>query len=299
MSRYREIAEKIAQHTASDGVHATQIPRLSLVRMSKPTEPIHSVHSASICIIAQGRKQLMHCEQMIDYGPGKHLVVSIDVPLIGQVVEATAHEPYLCLKLDLDLSLLGELVLAMSWTEDRGNTCRAVGLGDTSHDLLDAALRLVRLLDTPDDIAFLAPVIEREILYRLLRGEQAGILRQLLTPNNRLQNVNRAIRWIKENYTQSFSIEQLAFEARMSTSSLHEHFRQVTNMSPLQYQKQLRLQEARRLIFIHAMDAATAGRRVGYDSPSQFSREYRRQFGAPPLQDIDRLRSQPDRYTET
>lgn len=299
MSQYREIAERIAQHTAGDGVHATQIPRLSLVRMSKPTEPIHSVHSASICFVAQGRKKLMHCERMIDYGPGKHLVVSVDVPLIGQVTEATAQEPYLCLKLDLDLSLLGELVLAMSWTEDRGNKCRAVGLGDTPHELLDAALRLVRLLDTPNDIPFLAPVIEREILYRLLRGEQAGILRQLLTPNNRLQNVNRAIRWIRENYTRSFSIEQLATEARMSTSSLHEHFRQVTNMSPLQYQKQLRLQEARRLILIHAMDAATAGRRVGYDSPSQFSREYRRQFGAPPLQDIDRLRSQPDSYTET
>lgn len=298
MTHYREIAEKIAQHTASDGIHATQIPRLSLVRMSKPTEPIHSVHSASICIVAQGRKKLMHCDQMVHYGPGQHLVVSVDVPLVGQIVEATATEPYLCLKLDLDLSLLGELVLAMTWTEDR-NTCKAVGVGNTSPDLLDAALRLVRLLDTPDDIPFLGPVIEREILYRLLRGEQAGVLRQLLTPNNRLQNVNRAVRWIKENYTQSFSIEQLAVEARMSTSSLHEHFRQVTNMSPLQYQKQLRLQEARRLIFIHAMDAATAGRRVGYDSPSQFSREYRRQFGAPPLQDIDRLRSQPDRYTET
>lgn len=300
MSRYREIAEKIAQHAAEDGVHATRIPRLSLVKMSKPTEPTHGIHSASICIVAQGRKKLVLCEEkVIDYGPGKHLVVSVDVPLVGQVVEATANEPYLCLKLDLDLSLLGELVLAMNWLDDQSNACRAVGLGETPDTLLDAACRLVRLLDTPDDIAILAPVIEREILYRLLRGEQAGVLRQLLTPNNRLQNVNRAINWIKDNYTRAFSIEQLATEARMSTSSLHEHFRQVTNMSPLQYQKQLRLQEARRLILLQAMDAATAGRRVGYDSPSQFSREYRRQFGAPPLKDIDRLRSQPERYAET
>ncbi|MGF0538827.1 AraC family transcriptional regulator [Agrobacterium sp. ES01] len=300
MSIARDIAEMIAQHAAKDGIHATSIPRLSLVRMSKRTEPVHTVQTPSICMIVQGRKQLMLCEQVIDYGPGKHIVISVDVPIIGQIIEATDDAPYLCLRLDLDLSVLSELVLAMDWTttEISSTGCKAIGIGETSEELLGAAHRLVSLLDAPDDAPFLAPIIEREILYRLLKSEHAGLLRQILTPNNRLQNVNRAISWIKENFQKPLLIEHLAGEARMSASSLHEHFRQVTNMSPLQYQKQLRLQEARRLIFAHGMDAATAGRRVGYDSPSQFSREYRRQFGAPPLQDIGRLRVQPERYTE-
>lgn len=298
MSQYEELIAIIAQHTDDDGMHATAIPRLSLIRMSKPTEPLHGVHHPSLCIVVQGRKQVMLCEQVIDYGPGRHLVVSVDVPIVGQVVGATAEAPYLCLKLDLDLSTLGDLVLAMNQPIDRKPVCKAIGVGETPADLLDAALRFARLLNRPDDAPFLGPLIEREILYHLLRGEQAGVLQQILTPNNRLQNVNRAISWIKENYRKPFSIERIAEEARMSTSSLHEHFRDITNMSPLQYQKQLRLQEARRLILTHSMDAATAGHRVGYDSPSQFSREYRRQFGAPPLKDVSRLRAEPERFAE-
>lgn len=298
MSHYRELADLIAQHTATDGVHATSIPRLSLIRMSQPTEPLHAVHQPSLCIVVQGKKQVMLCEQMIDYSAGRHLVVSVDVPIVGQVVQATTAEPYLCLRLDLDLPVLGDLVLSMNRTMQGTSGCKALGVGDTPPHLLDAAVRLLRLLNQPDHAPYLAPLIEREMLYHLLCGEQASVLHQILTPNNRLQNVNRAISWIKENYRKSFSIERIAEEARMSTSSLHEHFRDITNMSPLQYQKQLRLQEARRLILTHAMDAATAGHRVGYDSPSQFSREYRRQFGAPPLKDVTRLRAEPERFAE-
>lgn len=297
MSHYRELADLIAQHTAADGVHPTSIPRLSLIRMSQPTEPLHALHQPSLCIVVQGKKQVMLCEQMIDYSAGRHLVVSVDVPIVGQVVQATTDEPYLCLRLDLDLHVLGDLVLSMNRTMERTG-CKALGVGDTPPHLLDAAVRLLRLLNQPDHAPYLAPLIEREMLYHLLCGEQAAVLHQILTPNNRLQNVNRAISWIKENYRKSFSIERIAEEARMSTSSLHEHFRDITNMSPLQYQKQLRLQEARRLILTHAMDAATAGHRVGYDSPSQFSREYRRQFGAPPLKDVTRLRAEPERFAE-
>ncbi len=298
MSHQQELIDLIAQHTDEDGVHTTPIPRLSLVRMSQPTEPIHSVHQPALCIVVQGQKQVMLCEQVIDYGAGRHLVVSVDVPIVGQIIGATPDNPYLCLKLELDLATLGDLVLGMNRVIERKPTCKALGIGETPEHLLDAARRLVRLLNRPDDVPFLAPLIEREILYHLLCGEQAGILHQILTPNNRLQNVNRAINWIKENYRKPFSIERIAEEARMSTSSLHEHFREITNMSPLQYQKQLRLQEARRLILTQAMDAATAGHRVGYDSPSQFSREYRRQFGAPPLKDVSRLRADPDRFAE-
>lgn len=298
MSRFQPLADLIAQHAASDGVHQTAIPRLSLVRMSRPTEPVHGVHNPSLCIVVQGRKQVMLCEQVIEYAAGRHLVVSLDLPIVGQVIGATPEEPYLCMRLDLDLHLLGELVVAMNRLPEPLPGCKALGVVETSPELLDAATRLVRLLAQPEDAPFLAPMIEREILFRLLRGEQAGVLHQILTPNNRLQNVNRAISFIRENFRDTLRIEDLAARAFMSASSLHEHFRAITNMSPLQYQKQLRLQEARRLILTQAMDAATAGRRVGYDSPSQFSREYRRQFGAPPLKDVDRLRAAPERFAE-
>jgi AraC-like DNA-binding protein len=163
--------------------------------------------------------------------------------------------------------------------------------------LLDAAIRLLRLMDSPRDIPVLAPLIEREILYRLLRGDQTSRMSQIAFAESKLQQVNRAIGWIKRNFRAPFSMETLAKEARMSTSALHQHFRTVTGMSPLQYQKQLRLQEARRLMLSEATDAAVAGHTVGYESPSQFSREYRRLFGASPLRDVQRLRSTIGEYT--
>ena len=304
MPQHESLARLIAQHAAGDGVHATAIPRLSLIRMSTPTEPLHCIHQPALCIIAQGQKQIMLCDQLLDYGPSKYLIVSVDLPVTGQVVGATPEQPYLGLKLDLNLSMLSDLVLAINRAPDirasdpKTSCCMGLGVSETSPELLESAIRLVSLLENPDDAPFLAPLIEREILYRLLRSEHASILHQILTPDNRLQSVNRAIGWIKENFAKPFSIERLAAEARMSTSSLHEHFRDVTNMSPLQYQKQMRLQEARRLILTEAVDAATAGHRVGYDSPSQFSRGYRRQFGAPPLKDVSRLRAAPERFAE-
>lgn len=299
MTTLSALRAAIAQHATEEGLQATAVPRLWLVRASQPTEPLHAVHKPSICIIAQGRKRLKVCDNQLEYGAGSHLVVSLDLPVIGHVCEASSEEPYLCLRLDLDLALLGTLVLEMNTPiAQTAPSCKALGVAETPVELHDAAARLVALLDRPQDIPFLAPLVERELLYLLLRGEHAGLLHQMLTPNHRLQNVNRAIGWIRNNFHRQFSIEQLAAEARMSSSSLHEHFRAMTNMSPLQYQKQLRLQEARRLILTEALDASTAGRRVGYDSPSQFSREYRRQFGAPPLTDVSRLKSQPDHLTE-
>jgi AraC-like DNA-binding protein len=182
---------------------------------------------------------------------------------------------------------------------ETSNSCsKAICLSETSPQLLESALRLMRLLESPDDIAYLAPLAERELMYRLLRGPQAQKVRRMLMPDSRLQQVNRAIAWIRQHYAAPFSIEHLAAEARMSPSSLHQHFRDVTAMSPLQYQKQLRLQEARRLILANSYDAATAAQHVGYDSPSQFSREYRRLFGFPPLQDVRRLRAEPGSFAE-
>ncbi len=293
----RELSRLIAQHTGSDGVFATRIPRLNLIRLSKPTEPMQGVQQPALCLIAQGAKQVLLADEVYHYGPARHLIASADLPITGQVLEATTDKPYLSLKLDLDMNALSTLIMEVpveTISNSPSKSCgKAICLSKTDPKLLDAALRLVSLLDTPEEIDVMAPLIEREILYRLLRGDQAAKLRRMLMPESRLSQINRAIAWIRQNYDKPFSIDHVTREARMSASSLHEHFREVTAMSPLQYQKQLRLQEARRLILSEALDAASAAHRVGYDSPSQFSREYRRLFGAPPIQDVSRLKSEP------
>jgi AraC-like DNA-binding protein len=293
MSRIEDAARLVAQFTGEDGIHTTAIPRLNLIRMSRPTEPIHDVQRPAVCVIVQGAKQVMVGQQIYTYDEAKHLVVSVDVPIAGMVQRASADHPYLCICLELDPVILAGLLL------DTGSGARAaasgpgIGLSQTTPEVLDAVTRLVGLLDNPSDAAFLAPLAEREILYRLLQGEQGERLREIANPDSRLAQVNRAISWIKQNFDRPFSSEVLAEEARMSASSLHQHFKAVTALSPLQYQKLLRLQQARRLILGGNLDAASAGHAVGYDSPSQFSREYARLFGAPPLRDLARLRADP------
>ncbi|UVC07156.1 AraC family transcriptional regulator [Rhizobium sp. TH2] len=296
MERLEELSSIIARYAKTDGIHETAVPRLTMVRKSAPSEPMHGVHKAAICIIAQGRKQVIVGDEVLQYGPSQHLLVSVDLPVIGQVIEASEAEPYLCVRLELDLDLCAEMLLKSPPTQ--AETCLGMAISQTSPELLDAAIRLLKLHETPEDAAELAPLIEREILYRLLKGNQAAFIRRMLEPQNRNRHVGRAITWIKENYTRSFTIEEVASLSGMSTSSLHQHFRDATAMSPLQYQKQLRLQEARRLILTRALDAASAGHTVGYDSPSQFSREYKRLFGAPPQRDIERLRTEPQRYAD-
>ena len=288
----RELAGLIGQYAEADGIHATAIPRLSLIRSSLPTEPIHVLHEPAVCFVAQGRKQVMAGQSIYVYDSAKYLVVSVDVPVIGQILEASAEAPYLCLRLDLDPAAVGALMLEAKLPAAEGEQSgQALSLSFVTSELLGTVIRLVRLLAAPRDIPILAPLAEREILYRLLMGDQTSKLRQIALGENKLQQVNRAIGWIKRNFREPFSIDALASEARMSASTLHEHFKAVTSMSPLQYQKQLRLQEARRLILSQSLDAATAGHSVGYESPSQFSREYKRTFGAPPARDIARLRA--------
>lgn len=296
MITLQELASLIAQYAEADGIHQLAVPRLAVVRFSKPSEPVHGVHKPAICIIAQGRKQVIVGQEVLRYGPSQHLLVSMDLPVIGQVIEASETEPYLCMRLELDLDLCAEMLLKTPPMPVE--TGLGVAIADTTPELLDAATRLLKLHETPEDAAELAPLIEREILYRLLKGDQAAFIRRMLEPQNRNRHVGRAITWIKENYTRAFTIEEVAALSGMSTSSLHQHFRDATAMSPLQYQKQLRLQEARRLILTRSLDAATAGHSVGYDSPSQFSREYKRLFGAPPQRDIERLRHEPQRYAD-
>jgi AraC-like DNA-binding protein len=299
MDRQDEFSALIDQYAGEDGVHATAIPRVFLIRCSRPSEPIHALHEPALCIVAQGRKQVMLGETIYLYDRAQYLVVSVDLPIVGQVIEATPEAPYLCLRLDLDPAMLGALMLDSGSGDVEGlRPGQLPGMGlALSHvtpELLDAAVRLLRLLAAPRDISVLAPLAEREILYRLLIGDQNSRLHQIALADSKLNQINRAIGWIKRNYREPFRIEAVASEARMSPSALHHHFKAVTAMSPLQYQKQLRLQEARRLILGRSMDAAMAGYSVGYESPSQFSREYSRLFGAPPLRDIARLRALPD-----
>ena len=280
----------IAQFAPKDGFHATGIPGLSLMRFSRPTEPTHGLIQPTLCIVAQGKKRTIAGDRIMAYDAANFLVVSADTPIIGQVMEASPEEPYLCFKLDLDPAAITELLIDVGGIGG-GAADASISVSPLTPELVDAAARLVRLLASPDDIRVLAPLVKRELFYRVLQTDQATRLQQIALAESRLQQVNRAIGWIKANYRDSFAIETVAAEARMSPSSLHVHFKAVTAMSPLQYQKQLRLQEARRLMLSEALDAASAGHRVGYDSPSQFSREYARTFGAPPLRDVARLKA--------
>jgi AraC-like DNA-binding protein len=277
-----------------DGMHATTIANLFLIRSSRPTDPLHGLQQPAVCIVAQGRKQVMAGRTVLTYDPAHYLVAAVEVPIIGQIVEASVAKPYLCLRLDLDPVAIAALMMeAPAHGDDGGAPGPSLAISRVTPALLDAAVRLMGLLESPQDIAVLAPLAEREILYRLLTGEQASRLRQIAIAESRMQQVTRAIGWIKENFRAPFSIEAIAAHAHMSPSTLHMHFKAVTAMSPLQYQKQIRLQEARRLILSQSLDAAIAGHSVGYDSPSQFSREYKRLFGAPPARDIARLRMSP------
>jgi AraC-like DNA-binding protein len=278
----------IERYAESDGVHETLLPRVSLIRASRPSEPIHVLHEPALCMIVQGSKEVVLGEQRFIYDPTKYLLISVSLPLTGEILEATPHQPYLCFRLDLDAALLNALITDVGQQENHGHPAAGLALNTPSSELLAAVVRLLSLLETPEDIAVLAPLAEREILYRIMKDDTTGMLYQIAAGDSKLHQVSRAVTWLKHNYREPFSIERLTQETHMSPSTLHHHFKTVTGMSPLQYQKQLRLQEARRLLLAQTVDAATAGHTVGYESPSQFSREYRRLFGASPLRDVAR-----------
>ncbi|WP_211465399.1 AraC family transcriptional regulator [Collimonas silvisoli] len=287
-----ELARLIAQYAATDGIHQTAIAPLYLARLSQPSAPTHALHKPALCIIAQGQKQAMLADEVYIYNPAQYLVVSVDLPVTGHVTQATPEQPYLSLRLDLDPKEIGDLIMAGEGHAKKSDLpARGMSVSKANSNLLDAVLRLMQLLATPRDIAVLAPLAIREILYRLLQDEQGGMLQQIAMSDSQAQHVVKAIELIKRDYRLPLRIENLAREANMSSSSLHHHFKAVTAMTPLQYQKQLRLQEARRLLFTQVGDAATAGHLVGYESPSQFSREYNRMFGSPPARDVARLRA--------
>lgn len=294
MLQIEALADIIQRHTPADGIHPTRLPRLGLVRSCSPSDAVPAVYKPCLCIIAQGRKQVELGGRSYVYDPATYLAVSVDLPLVGTILEASAEHPYLCLVLDIDLTTLSDLVLQQAPEPEPEALGAALGVSAVELNLLDAVLRLARLLDTPKDAGVLAPLVEREILYRLLSGGQASMMRRLAATGSRLRQVSRAISWLRQNYAQPVSVEWLAAEVGMSPSSFHSHFKAATTMSPLQYRMRIRLQEARRMMVVDAMDAASAGFAVGYESPSQFSRDYSRLYGAPPRKDALRLRALPD-----
>ncbi|MCO6058852.1 AraC family transcriptional regulator [Pseudomonas sp. MOB-449] len=286
----QELVQLIERFTRQDGLLTTAIPGLSLYRVTQPSEPLHCLYEPALGLVVQGRKKVLLGEETYYYGPSQFLVVSMDLPVIGQVIDASPEVPFLSLRLDLDPKEISALLMDLPAPAPSPACPRCLSVSGLGESLQDAVLRLLRLLDSPEDIPVLAPLVRREILYRLLRGEQCAQLRQIASSGTQGHRIGRAVNWLRQNFHQPLQIDRLASEVNMSTSALHHHFKAMTAMSPLQFQKQLRLQEARRLMLVEALDAASAGGRVGYESPSQFSREYSRLFGAPPLRDIARLR---------
>jgi AraC-like DNA-binding protein len=286
-----ELVERMARAIPEDGM-VEVFPGLFLGRLSKPTEPLHSVFKPAFCVIAQGSKQVLLGEDVFRYDPGHYLISTVDLPIISQVVEASKEQPYFSFRLNLDASLVASVMMEPGIeTKKCDASVKAMDVSSIDAQMLDAVVRLARLLETPDEIQVLAPLIIREIVYRLLRGEQGVRLSHLLASAGDTRRISKAIGHLREHFDEPLKIENIARELGMSVSGFHHHFKSVTAMSPLQFQKQIRLQEARRLMLGEDLDAASAGFRVGYEDPSYFSREYKKLFGAPPQRDIAKLRS--------
>ncbi|WP_296947816.1 AraC family transcriptional regulator [uncultured Massilia sp.] len=292
MEPLARLADIIARHAPGDGAHDTILPGVSLLRASAPTMPMPVVYEPTLCLVAQGRKQAVLGTTAYVYDAANYLVASVDLPVMGSVVQASAEAPYLCLRLNLDMAALGDLALRHPAAgPEPAADGPGLALNRTTPELLDAAVRLAALLDAPADAGALAPLVVREILYRLLTGPGNHVVRQMAQANSRLNAIARAIVWLRAHYADACRIDDMADVAGMSRSTFHAHFKAVTSMSPLEFRTQLRMQEARRLMVAAGMDAASAGYRVGYESPSQFSRDYARLFGAPPAKDASRLRA--------
>jgi AraC-like DNA-binding protein len=285
------LGKTIARLTEKEELHATAVPGLSLFRRPERTEPITGMYEPSICLVAQGAKRVILGEDTYVYDAHHYLITSVNLPTVVQIIEASPEKPYLGLRLKFDLREITQMMVDSNLPKPRTQqSSRGMATGAVTLPLLTAIQRLVDLLADQQDIPILAPIIQREIIYRLLVGDQGERLRQIASAGSQSNQIARAIDWLKGNFTEPLSIDDLAAKSSMSTSTFHHHFRSMTALSPLQFQKQLRLQEARRLMLTERMDAANAAFQVGYESPSQFNREYNRQFGAPPLRDITKLR---------
>ncbi len=280
----------LALRHCPDGMVDTALDGVRIIRMSSPTEPVSGVMEPMFCVILQGSKLVTIGERTVRYDTASYFVASVELPASGCVCEATPEQPYVGLAMTIDRAMLASVLAELPVQPEQRDA--AFFVNDITPGLLGSVRRLLELLDTPADAAVLAPMIRREILYRLLLSDGGGTLHQIARIDSRLSRIHRALQWIKSHYAEALSIDALATLAGMSRASFHRHFKAATAMSPLQYQKALRLQEARRML-IQRADAQGAAHRVGYESASQFSREYARMFGLPPARDAERLRGFP------
>lgn len=289
---YKELALIIGRHANPDGEFHTAVSSLFFNRRSSPTQPLHTAQWPCFALVAQGAKSLTLGAEVFNYGVGNYLVVALDLPVVSRVTQASTAVPHLGLGLAIDNAklreLLGRVAVPRTATAPAGQCGVAVNAAPLP--LLDATLRLLRLLDRPEDIPALAPLIEQEILYRLLVGPHGPRLLQIAVADSPSNKIAKAIAWLRQHFADPLRIAELAGQVGMSVSSLHHHFSAVTAMTPLQYQKRLRLHEARRLMLVERLDGGTAGYQVGYQSPSQFSREYSRLYGISPLRDVESMR---------
>jgi AraC-like DNA-binding protein len=286
----QELADRIGRTLPCDGVVEPQ-PGLHFRRCSRPTARVHGSYAPFFCVVAQGSKELLVGEDSFRYDPAHYVISTIELPMIGQVVDASPERPYLALRLLLDPSVVTSVMVESSLGRPgHDDGVKAVDVSALDADLLDATVRLVRLIDTPAEYRALAPLVTREITYRLLAGAQGRRMRHLALSGGHAHRMARAVEKLRESFDKPWRIEDIARELGMSVSGFHAHFKALTAMSPLQFQKQLRLQEARRLMLSESFDAGEAGYRVGYHDISHFSREYKRHFGEPPMRDVARLR---------
>lgn len=286
----QKLIQAINQLTKQKKKIETPIQGLTLYRGEAPTRSNSNILDASLCLIAQGRKQVILSEEIYTYDANHFLFTAIDLPVISQIIEASIERPYLALVLRLDPYILAQLMLeAHIPLKYTNNEKKGIAVGLVSPELNDAFVRLLKLLDTPQDIPILSPLIIKEIFYRLLMSPQGERLKRIVATGTTGHRIIKALDWLKINFEKPFSVEDLASTMGMSASSFHQHFRDITSMSPLQYQKRIRLTEARRLLMTENRDISSTSLQVGYESLSQFSREYKRFFGLPPSEDIKNI----------
>ncbi len=287
----QKLAQQIEKWTNGATQFETDIPGLTLSRWTHPTPPTSYTHNPSICLIAQGKKQVLLGGESFVYDSNHFLISSVNLPITANILEASKEEPYLGLIMELDLQEISQLIVDCEFrVEQKKEAQKGIAVGTLSDSLLDAFIRLISLLDEPNSIKILAPLIKKEIFYRLLMSEQGLRLNQTVTSGSHSHQISKAIDWLKNNFVKPLSVGDLASYSGMSKSAFYTHFRSMTSMTPLQFQKKLRLSEARRLMLTENLDAMSTTFKVGYESPSQFSREYSRLFGAPPSKDIKALR---------
>lgn len=285
----RTLADIVARHAPSENLNRTRIPGLTCIRIDRPDEHLPEVYHPCICLVVQGAKGITYGQEFYACGTGDYMTIPVTMPILGMVTEASPENPYLCLQMDIDLTMAGEIFLAGNMPSSGSKLAARSLFVETMDDALGAPLlRLARLLDSPEDADFLAPLYTREVCYRLMKSAHGRHIAHLAMHEGSMQKVSMVISHINKNFREPLRIGDLADIAEMSVSGLHQRFKKITTLTPIQFQKQLRLIEARRFMVAERKGAAEAGYHVGYESPSQFSREYARMFGCPPARDAEK-----------